>query len=127
MSPIIYTPHQCEKPSVELPGTLWQCSECGLIWELDSDTTETGKRLKWWAIERPRRDIALGAARARAAQTEMSTTPALPKLPAAAEAVLDAWRVPGRSPATHEAAKREVRKSFPYLAARLDEACDTRG
>ena len=119
MSPIIYAPHDCEKPGNFAPrGTLWQCSECGLIWELDADTMATGERLKWWAIEGPRRDIALGAARARAVRPEM---------PAAAEAVLDAWRVPGPCPEMHEAAKREVRKVFPYLAARLDEACDTHG
>lgn len=76
MSPIIYTPHDCEKPGNCAPrGTLWQCSECGLIWELDADTMATGERLKWCAIEGPRRDIALGAARARAVQPETPTTP----------------------------------------------------
>lgn len=90
MSPIIYTPHDCEKPGNCVPrGTLWQCSECGLIWELDADTMATGERLKWWAIEGPRRDLALGAARARAVQHEMSTTPTV--TPDMVELMLDAY------------------------------------
>lgn len=76
MSPIIYTPHHCEKPGHDLPvGTLYQCPECDLIWELEADTVRDGKRLKWWAIEGPRRDIALGATRARAVQPATPTTP----------------------------------------------------
>ena len=90
MSPIIYTPHDCEKPGNCAPrGTLWQCSECGLIWELDADTMATGERLKWWAIEGPRRDIALGAARARAVQPEISTTPTV--TPHMVQLVLDTY------------------------------------
>ncbi len=62
-----------------------------------------------------------------AVPSKLTIPPALPKLTAAAEAVLDAWRIPGPCPEMHKAAKREVRKVFPYLAERLDEACDTRG
>ena len=76
MSPIIYTPHDCEKPGYDLPaGTLYQCPECDLVWELSTDTVRDGKRLKWWAIDGPRRDFALGAARARAVQPEPPATP----------------------------------------------------
>ena len=109
MSPIIYTPQYCELPHPKtVTGTLWQCPDCDKVWELNYIASrDTSIRAREWSLKKdPRRDSALAAA---------------------AEAVLDAWRVPGPFPAMHEAAKREVRKSFPYLAARLDEACDTRG
>ena len=187
MSPIIYTPHDCEKPADAPLGTLYQCPECDRVWEQDADVFETGTRLQWWTIEDPRRDAALRAACARTAQPEPSTTPrvtpgivqlvldtyaehedyvirggtwfcsqcdapvhpyelspeaharnmaaavleaALDKttpapsvLPASVVAVLDAWRVPGDAPAVHEQSKNLVWKAFPFLAARLDQAC----
>ena len=90
MSPIIYTPHDCEKPEGNLPaGTLYQCPECDLIWELSTDTVRDGKRLKWWAIDGPRRDIALGAARARAVQPATPTAPTV--TPDMVQLVLDTY------------------------------------
>ncbi|MDO4920069.1 hypothetical protein [Kocuria sp.] len=44
-------------------------------------------------------------------------------LPASVVAVLDAWRVPGPQTVLHGAAKNQVWKAFPFLAARLDQAC----
>ena len=62
MSPIIYTPHDCEKPKGDLPkGTLWQCDICDKVWELEyirSRDTHTRTRA-WSLVKDPRRTNAL--------------------------------------------------------------------
>lgn len=56
MSPIIYTPHDCEKPEGNLPaGTLYQCPECDRVWERGTDAFEDDTNLHWWVEEDPRR------------------------------------------------------------------------
>ena len=60
MSPIIYTPHDCEKPEGNLPaGTLYQCPECDRVWERGIDVFEDDTNLHWWVEEDPRRGVAL--------------------------------------------------------------------
>lgn len=60
MSPIIYTPHDCEKPEGNLPaGTLYQCPECDRVWERGTDIFEDDTNLHWWVEEDPRRGVAL--------------------------------------------------------------------
>ena len=70
MSPIIYTPHDCEPPEgFQQPGTLWQCDICETIWEADSPYIEGD----WGKIDEPRRDQCLAEARQR--QNAHPTTP----------------------------------------------------
>ena len=142
MSPIIYTPHDCEKPGYDLPaGTLYQCPDCDLVWELEADTVRDGKRLKWWAIEGPRRDIALGAARARAVQPATPTPPTV--TPDMVELVLNeykehanigrldnAWwcaRCPDPIPRGLTPAGHARSMAAAALQDALDKAGDTRG
>lgn len=62
MSPIIYTPHDCEKPEGGLPGgALWQCPDCDKVWELEYIASRyTSVRARGWSLVKdPRRTNAL--------------------------------------------------------------------
>lgn len=92
MSPIIYTPHDCEKPEGNLPaGTLYQCPECDRVWEADRipSVSKRGGACVWYPVEDPRHDAALRAASTRAARP---VTPATPTItPAMVQLVLDTY------------------------------------
>lgn len=126
MSHTNHTPQDCELPHPKtVTGTLWQCRDCRRIWKLYSVSIAGVPKtaMKWGLEADPRMEKIL-----RGHTRNQPTTPTItPGMVQSAEAVLDAWRIPGTCPEMHEAAKREVRKAFPYLAARLDEACDTHG
>lgn len=86
MSPIIYTPHDCEKPEGNLPaGTLYQCPECDRVWERGTDVFEDDTNLHWWVEEDPRRGAALQKACSQRTQSEATSAPAMVQL------VLDAY------------------------------------
>ena len=76
MSPIIYTPHDCEKPEGNLPaGTLYQCPECDRVWERGIDVFEDDTNLHWWVEEDPRRGVALQKACSQRTQSAPTITP----------------------------------------------------
>lgn len=76
MSPIIYTPHDCEKPEGNLPaGTLYQCPECDRVWERGTDVFEDDTNLHWWVEEDPRRGVALQKACSQRTQSAPTITP----------------------------------------------------
>lgn len=80
MSPIIYTPHDCEKPEGNLPaGTLYQCPECDRVWEADRipSVSKRGGACVWYLVEDPRHDAALRAASTRAARPVTPATPTI--------------------------------------------------
>lgn len=81
MSPIIYTPHDCEKPEGNLPaGTLYQCPECDRVWERYTDVFEDDTNLHWWVEEDPRRGAALQKACSQRTQSEATSAPAMVQL-----------------------------------------------
>nr|WP_312964368.1 hypothetical protein [Kocuria rhizophila] len=69
MSPIIYTPHECDRPHVATVGqeVLWQCETCGKVWGSDS--------AGWSLAVDPCKDAALRSAYARFTQPEAPATP----------------------------------------------------
>lgn len=80
MSPIIYTPHDCEKPVHDrLAGTLYQCPECDRVWEADSipSVSKRGGECVWSLVEDQRHDAALRAASTRAARLVTPATPTI--------------------------------------------------
>ena len=81
MSPIIYTPHDCEKPEGNLPaGTLYQCPECDRVWERGTDVFEDDTNLHWWVEEDPRRGVALQKACSQRTQSAPTVTPDMVEL-----------------------------------------------
>ena len=81
MSPIIYTPHDCEKPGYDLPaGTLYQCPECDRVWERGTDVFEDDTNLHWWVEEDPRRGVALQKACSQRTQSAPTITPDMVQL-----------------------------------------------
>lgn len=81
MSPIIYTPHDCEKPEGNLPaGTLYQCPECDRVWERGTDVFEDDTNLHWWVEEDPRRGVALQKACSQRTQSAPTITPDMVEL-----------------------------------------------
>ena len=81
MSPIIYTPHDCEKPEGNLPaGTLYQCPECDRVWERGTDVFEDDTNLHWWVEEDPRRGAALQKACSQRTQSEATSAPDMVQL-----------------------------------------------
>lgn len=81
MSPIIYTPHDCEKPEGNLPaGTLYQCPECDRVWERGTDVFEDDTNLHWWVEEDPRRGAALQKACSQRTQSEATSDPDMVQL-----------------------------------------------
>ena len=81
MSPIIYTPHDCEKPEGNLPaGTLYQCPECDRVWERGTDVFEDDTNLHWWGEEDPRRGVALQKACSQRTQSAPTITPDIVQL-----------------------------------------------
>lgn len=81
MSPIIYTPHDCEKPEGNLPaGTLYQCPECDRVWERGIDVFEDDTNLHWWVEEDPRRGVALQKACSQRTQSAPTITPDMVQL-----------------------------------------------
>ena len=81
MSPIIYTPHDCEKPEGNLPaGTLYQCPECDRVWERGTDVFEDDTNLHWWVEEDPRRGVALQKACSQRTQSAPTVTPDMVQL-----------------------------------------------
>ena len=81
MSPIIYTPHDCEKPEGNLPaGTLYQCPECDRVWERGTDVFEDDTNLHWWVEEDPRRGVALQKACSQRTQSAPTITPDMVQL-----------------------------------------------
>lgn len=85
MSPIIYTPHDCETPEGDLrDGTLWQCDVCETIWEAD-------RRLigEWKKIAQPRRGRIVADALKRPEHTSEPTTPTI--TPDMVQLVLDTY------------------------------------
>ncbi|WP_406019291.1 hypothetical protein OH783_01665 [Kocuria rhizophila] len=81
MSPIIYTPHDCEKPEGNLPaGTLYQCPECDRVWERGTDVFEDDTNLHWWVEEDPRRGAALQKACSQRTQPEATSAPDMVEL-----------------------------------------------
>ena len=87
MSPIIYTPHDCEKPEGNLPaGTLYQCPECDRVWERGTDVFEDDTNLHWWVEEDPRRGAIL---REACAQNNPPATPTV--TPAMVQLVVDTY------------------------------------
>lgn len=136
MTPIVYTPHRCtpnEAPDVaalaadELDGVVWQCPDCHAYWEADVVRVAGGwSRVTWDCLGRPSERAfrsELDATLNKAKATAPAASTVVTRVPPYLLAVLDAWRVPGPCPAMHEAAKLEVRRAFPFLAARLDAAC----
>ncbi|WP_431695566.1 hypothetical protein [Kocuria rhizophila] len=69
MSPIIYTPHDCDRPHVATVGqaVLWQCETCGKVWGSDS--------AGWSLAVDPGKDAALRSAYARFTQPEAPAAP----------------------------------------------------
>ena len=62
MSPIIYTPHDCNTPEgLHRAGTLWQCDICDATWSAYSPNIGGG----WRKIDEPRQDQCLVEARQR--------------------------------------------------------------
>lgn len=53
MSPIIYTPHDCDTPTLgDFPyGTIWQCETCQALWGATS-----AAKSEWVKIEDPHRE-----------------------------------------------------------------------
>lgn len=85
MSPIIYTPHDCDTPDGDLrDGTLWQCDVCETIWEAD-------RRLigEWKKIAQPRRGRIVADALKRPEHTSEPTTPTI--TPSMVQLVLDVY------------------------------------
>jgi len=81
MSPIIYTPHDCEKPEGNLPaGTLYQCPECDRVWERGTDVFEDDTNLHWWVEEDPRRGAALQKACSQRTQPEATSPTVTPDM-----------------------------------------------
>ena len=81
MSPIIYTPHQCETPGGDMPaGTLYQCPECDRVWERYTDVFEDDTNLHWWVEEDPRRGAALQKACSQRTQSEATSAPDMVEL-----------------------------------------------
>lgn len=79
MSPIIYTPHQCETPAPpptprpDLIGTLWQCETCQAIHEAVDETLG-----HWYKIADPRRKHRIeDASRRVPAEPAPTITPAM--------------------------------------------------
>lgn len=74
MSPIIYTPHECEASVLaDLPyGTIWQCETCQALWAATSSA-----KIEWVKIEDPRREHSIEDAshRAPAQPTTPTVTP----------------------------------------------------
>ena len=69
MSPIIYTPHDCDLPHVATVGqeVLWQCETCGKVWGSDS--------AGWSLAVDPGKAAAQGSAYARFTQPEAPAAP----------------------------------------------------
>ena len=91
MSPIIYTPHECETPApqdVARPypqDTLWQCEVCGAIHE-----AEDARKGEWYMVEDPKRLYRMEEARRRAApRAAARTAPAV--TPRMVQLVLDTY------------------------------------
>lgn len=81
MSPIIYTPHNCERAEGNLPaGTLYQCPECDRVWERGTDIFEDDTNLHWWVEEDPRRGAALQKACSQRTQSAPTVTPDMVEL-----------------------------------------------
>lgn len=81
MSPIIYTPHDCEKPEGNLPaGTLYQCPKCDRVWERGTDVFEDDTNLHWWVEEDPRRGVAMQKACSQRTQSTPTVTPDMVQL-----------------------------------------------
>lgn len=138
MSPIIYTPHDCEKPEGNLPaGTLYQCPECDRVWERGTDVFEDDTNLHWWVEEDPRRGVALQKACSQRTQSAPTVTPDMVQL------VLDeykehanigrldnAWwcaRCPDPIPQGLTPAGHARSMAAAALQDALDKAGDTRG
>ena len=138
MSPIIYTPHDCEKPEGNLPaGTLYQCPECDRVWERGTDVFEDDTNLHWWVEEDPRRGAALQKACSQRTQSAPTVTPDMVQL------VLDeykehanigrldnAWwcaRCPDPIPQGLTPAGHARSMAAAALQDALDKAGDTRG
>lgn len=72
MSPIIYTPHDCEPPPGEdlRNGTLWQCDVCEAVWE-----AARPRVVEWNKIAQPRREKIVADPLKRPALTSETTIP----------------------------------------------------
>lgn len=83
MSPIIYTPHQCENPKDDLPeGTLWQCDACDKVWELDKvRSRDSPVTANFWEVtDDPRRSEVLRDACSPTTKPKKSTSTVTPDM-----------------------------------------------
>lgn len=123
MSPIIYTPHDCEKPEGNLPaGTLYQCPECDRVWERGIDVFEDDTNLHWWVEEDPRRGVALQKACSQRTQSAPTITPDM--VERAARALNEEDETPGTLSWGNES--EMARRNYRRMAiAALDAALGT--
>lgn len=111
--------HLCDPPQDPvtcLPGTEWQCAECGRLWEVQSTAGIMAEACNVWTIIASPKKIPTPTRGPLLAPTTEEKM--LVDLVTAARA----WADPGPHPSYHRAAQQRVRELMPILGDALDAA-----